>query len=90
MKLPDTDTVVVYQLSQQTRDALSAALSDSGFDVGESWVDFDTFCGIFHRLKAATDDPELFPKGKWATLQRMEQLIEQAITTSKSTGEPHD
>jgi hypothetical protein len=79
MKLPETDAVAIHELSVETFRAITDALFESGFDVGKSWIDFDTCCGIFFRLKFSDDTAELFPKGKWATLQFLEQLIEQAI-----------
>lgn len=82
MKLPETDAVHINALSSETRKAITDALFESGFDVGESWIDFDTCCGIWFRLTYAEDSPELFPKGKWATLQRFQQLIEQAMQPS--------
>ncbi len=82
MKLPDYDAVYINALSPETRYALDNALEESGWDVGKSWIDLPTCAAIFFLLKAAKDDPELFPKGKWATLQRLEELIMQAIKPS--------
>jgi len=79
MKLPETDAVNINALSRETRAAITDALFDSGWDVGKSWIDFDLCCGIWFRLKHAADDPTLFPKGKWATICRLEELIEKAI-----------
>jgi hypothetical protein len=42
------------------------------WDAPTNWIDFDLCCV---RLKFAKDDPALC---KWATLQRLEELIEQA------------
>ena len=85
MKLPETDAVNINALSSETRKAITNALFESGFDVGESWIDFDICCGIWFRLRYAEDSPELFPKGKWATLQRFEQLIDEAIKPAMVT-----
>jgi hypothetical protein len=79
MKFPETDAVAINELSAETRHAITDALFESGFDVGTSWIDFDTCCGIYFRLKYSEDSPELFPKGKWATVQFMEHLIVQAM-----------
>ena len=79
MKLPEVDSVAIHKLSPDTQHAITEALFDSGFDVGKSWIDFDLFCGIVQRLKVTPDCVELFPKGKWATIQHMEQLIADAI-----------
>ena len=79
MILPQVDSVAINQLSHETRRAITDALFEDGWDVGNSWIDFDTCCGILQRLKHATDTETLFPKGKWATIQRLEQLIDAAI-----------
>jgi hypothetical protein len=76
--LPEVDTVWINGLSDAARTAISNALDDDGWDMPKSWIDFDLCCGIYFRLKYAKDDLALFPKGKWATLQRLEELIEQA------------
>ncbi len=75
---PEADAVWINGLSDAARTAISNALDEDGWDLPRSWVDFDTCCGIYFRLRYAKDDPVLFPKGKWATLQRLEELIEQA------------
>lgn len=38
---------------------------------------FETAAATLLLLKAAPDNPEWFPKGKWATLQAMEQKLEE-------------
>jgi len=85
MKLPDYDSVSVHELSAETRYAITEALDESGWDVGKSWIDLPTFAAIFFLLKHSPDSAELFPKGKWATLQRMEQLVEKAIRPVNSS-----
>ena len=45
-------------------------LTDSGLP--EYWA------LLYFKLRKAKDCPEWFPSGKWATLQRLEQLIEEA------------
>ena len=79
VRLPDHDSVGIHELSRDTQRAISEALEESGWDVGKSWIDLSTCAAIFFLLKYSPDDPELFPKGKWATLQRLEELIEKAI-----------
>jgi hypothetical protein len=79
VKLPTYDAVYINGLSSEAREAIDEALFDSGWDVGKSWIDLPTCAAIFFLLKYAKDDPALFPKGKWATLQRLEELIEQAV-----------
>lgn len=38
------------------------------------------FAWLIALLKAEPDNEEFFPKGKWATIQRLEQLLENAVT----------
>jgi hypothetical protein len=85
-KLPEYDAVAIHQLSAETQHAISEALEESGWDVGKSWIDLPTCAAIFFLLKYSPDDPELFPKGKWATLQRLEVLIENAIVNTNAAG----
>jgi hypothetical protein len=87
VKLPDYDSVGIHELSTDTQRAISEALDESGWDVGKSWIDLPTCAAIFFLLKYSPDDPELFPKGKWATLQRLEELIEKAIKPFDRGGE---
>jgi len=47
------------------------ALLDSGLP--ENWA------LLYFKLRKAKDEPQWFPSGKWATLQRLEQLIEDAV-----------
>lgn len=83
MRLPEVDAVNINGLSDAARTAITNALQDDGWDVGKSWIDFDTCCSIWFRLKYAEDSPELFPKGKWATLQHFESLIELAVKSEE-------
>jgi hypothetical protein len=91
VKIPDVDEVEKYKLSQATRDAIENAMWDSGMEgmVGGYWGSFEAFCGLFFRLKYAEDSPELFPKGKWATLQHMEELIQEAIDSRRTRQVEH-
>lgn len=79
-KLPEAgDAVYIGALSYETRKAFEEAFGWENYDADRTWFDFDQCCAFWFRLKYAADDPELFPKGKWATLQRFEELIEQAM-----------
>jgi len=79
---PEVDVVNINRLSREARRAITDALAADGRDVGQSWVDFDTCCGIVERLKHANDTEELFPRGKWATIQHLQQLISDAVRPS--------
>lgn len=77
---PD-DFIHFDALSGDTRLALREWLRSIDRDdlADRAWWDFNEFCGMWFRLRAQEDDPELFPRGKFATLQRMEGLIAEAI-----------
>ena len=79
VKLPDHDSVAIHRLSTETQAAISEALTESGWDVGTSWVDLPTCAAIFFLLKYSKDDPQLFPKGKWATIQVIESYLQNDI-----------
>ncbi len=51
-------------------------------DIGDrSWLTIETACLMVFRLKAAEDDPLLFPHGKWATIQALEQDVLNCVKT---------
>ena len=77
-KLTEPDTVYIGALSHETRKAFEDAFGWEHYEADRTWLNFDECCAMWFRLKFAPDDPEVFPKGKWATLQRFEELIEQA------------
>ncbi len=52
-------------------------------DVEHSWITLESAAVMFFRLRAADDTPELFPHGKWATVQALEDQIEQAFTLGR-------
>jgi hypothetical protein len=79
-----TDGEMVYfgALSELTRRALRAYSDQHGFDEWleeRHWIDARWAAWLIALLKAEADDPELFPKGKWATIQRMEELLNESI-----------
>jgi len=86
--LPEVDAVNINELSHEARRAISDALDEDGWDAPQSWIDFDLCCGIWFRLRAAKDSEELFPKGKWATIQRLQELIEKAVTPANRPEKP--
>ena len=79
-----TDGTMVWlgSMSEETRYALRDY--SSRWDYNEwledrSWVSTEHFAWLIALLKEETDTPEVFPKGKWATLQRMEHLLSEAM-----------
>lgn len=43
-----------------------------------AWVDTAEYLLLIERLKREPDSEELFPKGKWATIQRIQAILEEA------------
>lgn len=74
------DAVHFHELSRAAREGIRLFLADNNSDrVDLHWWEFSQFCGVWFHLKYAADTPEVFPKGKWATLQHMEELIATAM-----------
>lgn len=69
-------------LSADTQRAIAEWLASHGdFDSADrKWWDFAKFCGLWFRLRAMPDSADLFPRGKWATLQRMQDVIDNALS----------
>jgi hypothetical protein len=68
-------------LSADVRDAIDNFVNshERGDLALRRWWEFESFCAVWWMLRAADDTPEVFPKGKSATLQVMEQMIEASI-----------
>ncbi len=45
----------------------------------KNWLLTEEAAMMFFRLRATDDTPETFPKGKWATIQTLESLIDGAM-----------
>ena len=76
--------VDAWQLSRETRRALEEYGDAHSFEewLGDrGYIDGTWFAWLVALLKEETDTPELFPKGKWATIQRMEVLLALAAKT---------
>ena len=72
------DLVYAGALSELTRRALREYSSAHGYDEWleeRHWIQPHWFAWLVALLKEEKDTPELFPKGKWATIQRMEELL---------------
>ena len=61
-------------LERFVEDTMGWAVLEEGYLRGpvERWA------MLYFRLKKAEDRPEWFPSGKWATVQRVERLLEEA------------
>lgn len=68
--------IYIGEFSIETRDAWESyfnSYSDCSF---KSWITFKEACEFYFLLCASNDSPELFPRGKWASLQMLRELIE--------------
>jgi hypothetical protein len=52
------------------------------------YIDGTWFAWLIALLKEEPDTPELFPKGKWATIQRMQDLLAIAAREEIAQREP--
>lgn len=71
--VPTKDSV---NLSQETADALDA-LGFVGY-VGVCNVDLPTMAWLTFVLKEVKDEARTFPRGKWATIQHIEEQLTEA------------
>jgi hypothetical protein len=75
------DLVYAGALSELTRRALRDYSLAHDYDEwleDRAWIEPRWFAWLVALLKEETDTPELFPKGKWATIQRMEELLSES------------
>jgi hypothetical protein len=76
------DSVHFGALSREARAGIRLFVERRGGNVDRveyAWLEFDEVCAMWFLLRRAEDDPEIFPKGKSATLQAIEGIIERAI-----------
>jgi len=70
--------VYIGGLSAETQRALRDYSSEHDYDDwlnDRTWIDVRWFAWLVALLKVEPDTEELFPKGKWATIQRLEELL---------------
>lgn len=75
------DSIYLGDLQPDTLVAIHAyyeALGMSEVCPGVYW-DPERVCELYFRLKYSHDSPLLFPHGKWATLQAIEERIVEAL-----------
>lgn len=82
LRTGDSDLVWIGSLSPETRWALKNYSHVHDFTEwldDRSYISTEKFAWLLAVLKREQDTPELFPKGKWATLQVMEPLLNASI-----------
>ena len=58
-------------------DMMTVAIGDHGYTF--RWVEVDFALLVIKIAKRAEDNPDWFPHGKWATIQRMQAVVEQEL-----------
>ncbi len=66
----------VSGISSETRDAWEPYIEYEFGAVFNSWLQINQACWLYFKLKSLDDDPAVFPKGKWASLQSFLSLID--------------
>ena len=72
------DMVYLGELSYETRSSLKRYSDMHDYEewLGDKiWISLERFAYLVALLSVETDVPWLFPKGKWATLQFMQDLM---------------
>lgn len=61
-----------------TRQGIKRFCEDHGLEGVYESGSLEHWALLFFKLRAAEDREEWFPSGKWATIQRLESLLEEA------------
>jgi len=73
-------------LSREARTAIAKLYEDRNWedlDGGDKlYIQDSSLALMIFRLKVRLDDPALFPRGKWATLQRLEEILITGLQSS--------
>ena len=72
VRLTDSDRV-----RDGLEDMLTAAIGDHGYDLG--FVEPGLALLVIEAAKRAEDRDEWFPRGKWATVQAMQERVEREL-----------
>ncbi len=86
VKAVEEDMIHWGSLYRNTRQAIAALYARKDWedlDGGDkTWILLEEATHMWFRLRAQPDTPELFPYGKWATLQVLEAMIDNALSTT--------
>ena len=91
MNRPPRDTIALAEFSWEVRQGLEKISCDYQLYFPDLAHQYDpsTWAGLFFILTQVPDQPEYFPRGKWATIQHLEKLLwewGQAQVKPKSLG----
>ena len=64
-------------LSPDAYDALEALCEEREWPVPHGYLAVEETAYLAVRLKFVQDSEEVFPRGKWATIQHIQQLVEE-------------
>jgi hypothetical protein len=75
------------EISRETREAWTALGHKQGWldetDDLRLWIDLETAAALYFRLRNTEDLLEYFPRGKSASLQRLELIIDNSVEQEK-------
>ena len=75
-----SDFIDLNQLSPDTKYALEQYAIGFGYDSWlKTFMEPHWFAWLIELLKGEPDTEDLFPKGQWATVQRMQELLADAV-----------
>ena len=80
------DMIYLDRFLSSTRESLARYFSDHA-DFSGSMIAGETAAWLWFKLRQEPDSEELFPHGKWATLQRFEELLDNAALAVKDSEE---
>ncbi len=79
------DTILLNSFRHATQNGLRKFLEDTSDNPDRLYIGTpENWAWLFFQLRAADDRPEWFPSGKWATLQRLESLLDDCMLPKES------
>ncbi len=89
---PQQDDAIYFgDLNRDTREAIARWYAANEWEDigGRTWLSLDTCATMFFRMRAVKGaDIEIFPHGKWATIQRLETMIDAVVRRQVNPDEP--
>lgn len=79
------DHIHVGSLSPLAFDSLSKLAEAAEWHPVQTWMPPELVLLFIERLKHTKDDGDVFPKWKWATIQRLEQLFADGMWSNESS-----
>jgi hypothetical protein len=75
------DAILSSDFNQRTWRGIERFIQDTIDPLQEEILHgpIETWAYLFFKLRKADDRVEWFPNGKWATIQRIEQLLEESV-----------